>query len=107
MRIPASSRDEQVNNCLPMTRLKKQTLIVLLTIVGVVGGVYFLTRPRIDERFVGNWSGPDEGLYGSISDWTFHSSGRLVISNSGGAKRFTWSIVPRETGDILLLNRRG
>jgi hypothetical protein len=77
-----------------LTRSRRRLLIVTLVVVGSIAGLWWMTRPKVDPRFVGRWRIECHGVDGLT--FQFDSDGSI-----GGAKTLRWHV----TGDYLVTEK--
>jgi hypothetical protein len=91
---------------LPLTRYRRRILIATLVVVGLIGGVWWIARPKVDPRFVGTWDSSD-GVR-----WVFRSDGTGECWYGGdippssrvlGINSFRWTL----EGDVLVIFEPG
>jgi len=86
-----------------MTRRRHQVLIAVAVLAVFIGGLWWVSRPQVDPRFVGTWSILDtrdgESVVGEVR-LNANGSGSVHLPRLAGRHFFTWIVERGEFGVI-------
>jgi hypothetical protein len=72
------------------SKSRKQILIAMMVVIGLVGGVWWLTRSTPHTRFIGHWAWTSDRNPTSETTIRFDSDGRAELRLQGLVSKMQW-----------------